>query len=79
MTTERTEESTEWHQEMITEISQRRISLPKDFTWRPRGLPGVLQYQATERDAYQMAYRRIKNNRRTAYRTECGTILPNDY
>jgi len=44
-----------------------------------RGLPGAQPYQATDRDAYRMAYRRIKNYRRTAYRTECGTILPNDY
>jgi hypothetical protein len=44
-----------------------------------RGLPGALPYQTTGRDAYRMAYRRIKNYRRTAYRTECGTILPNDY
>jgi len=45
---------------MITEISQRRISLPMDFTWRSRGLPGALPYQATDQDAYRMAYRRIK-------------------
>jgi len=38
------------YQEMITAISHRRISLPKDFTWRSRGLPGALQYQATEQD-----------------------------
>jgi len=79
MTTERTEYSTEWHQAMISEISQRRISLPKDFTWRSRGLPGALPYQATDRDAYQMAFRRIKNYRGTAYWTECGTTLPTDY
>jgi hypothetical protein len=43
MATERTESPTKWHQErqpvynyhdMSTERSQRRISLPKDFTWR---------------------------------------------
>jgi len=34
MTTELTELSTEWKQMMITEISQRQISLPKDFPWR---------------------------------------------
>jgi hypothetical protein len=44
-----------------------------------RGLPGALPYQATDRDAYRMAYRRIKNYRRTAYRTECQTTLPEAY
>ena len=66
------------HQEQ-TEISQRRISLLKDFTWRSRGLPGALLYQATDRDTDQMPYLRIKNYRPMAYRTECGTIPPNDY
>jgi len=63
----------------MTEISQRRISLPKDFTWRSRGLPRALPYQATDQDAYRMTYRTIKNYRRTAYRTECQTTLPGAY
>ena len=46
---------------------------------RMRGLPGALPYQATDQDAYRMANRSIKNYCRTAYRTECRTILPNDY
>jgi len=37
-------------QEMITEISKRRISLPKVFTGRLRGLPEDLPYQATDWD-----------------------------
>jgi len=60
-------------------MSQRRISLPKDFTWRSRGLPGALVYQATDRHDYRMEYCRIKNYRRTAYQTECGTIVPKEY
>jgi len=45
---------------MITEISQRRMTLLMDFTWRSRGLPWALQYQATDRDTYRIAYRMIK-------------------
>ena len=48
------------YHEMIMEISQWRRSLPKDFPWRSRGLPGAIPYQATDWDAYQMAYQRIK-------------------
>jgi len=48
------------YHEIITEISQGQISLPKDFTWRSRGLPEALPYQATDRDAYRITYRRIK-------------------
>ena len=44
-----------------------------------RGIPGALPYPATDWDAYRMVYWRIKNYCRTAYRTECGSILPNDY
>jgi len=67
------------YQEMIPEISHWRISLPKDFIWRSRGVPGALPDQATDRDTYRMAYRRITNYRWMAYWTECRTNLPNDY
>ena len=53
-------DSRENNQEMITETSQRRISLLEDFRWRSRGLPGALSYEATEQDASWIAYWRIK-------------------
>jgi len=56
-----TRESHVNYQEMITDISLQRISLLNDFTLRSRGFPGALPYQATDRDAYGMAYQRIKS------------------
>ena len=45
----------------ITEISQPRTSLRRTSHGdRMRELPGAVPYQATDRDVYRMAYRRIK-------------------
>jgi len=78
-----TRDSRDNYQEMITEISQRRISLRKDFTWRSRGLPGALPYQATDQDAYRMAYRRIKKQSPNGIPSWMPTLhtrdLPKDY
>jgi hypothetical protein len=48
---------------IITEISQWRISPPKDFTWRSRGVPGALQNYSGQ----------------MPYRTESRITLPEAY
>ena len=57
------------YQEIITEILQRQISLPKDSHGdQTRGLRGAQPDKPTDGDVY-----------RTRYRTECRTILPEVY
>jgi len=77
-------ESRDNYQEMITEISQRRISLPRTSHGdRMRELPGAIPYQATDRDVYRMAYRRIKqlspNSIPNWMPNDHTQGLPNDY